>query len=642
MIIKGNSRSGASDLARHLMRADTNELVSLLEVRGTVADDLLGCFREFEGVAAGTRCAKPLYHANIDPARDYVMTDAQWAHAVEELETELGLTGQPRAVIKHIKFGREHLHVVWSRVDADRMRAIPDSFNYRKHEAVSRRLEVAFGHEKVQGVHVDREIDAPRPEAEFTTAEGQQAERSGLDPREIKAQVTALWRQTDSAQAFVAALKSEGYVLARGDRRDFVIIDPMGEVHSLPRRLDGVKTAEVRQRLASLDLDALPDVAEAKAEVRRRREEHAPAQEEQKQPQADTDTEADNAPVVPEADAPAREEKKDEPVTAADDGRRADALRAEALASAVEKFVTRQADIYKDRLGTQMNRLEAQAELRVNRALAEYDRAQKPQMPRDEALKRKQQEQEKREALAVKADGQSQRPSLLRRVGEIFVPKMRQEREQKEAKERAQRTTARHRTYAHELGAINQQYDSYAVRRGVKEDQLRKPWAEQKAKLEERNQKDMAQYQKREMAACFKKLGTTQEAHGEKLEAYRADMRQPSEAEAALQRYGQARQQARTRDYRVLNPGVDGPAQNAQGQNGRGLATHIGGRSYPGARVMPQTAQEAKAFEQQEKGYLGKLEGERKAEQQRRRTGGDKQTGGYAGPGGSGFGGRKL
>jgi len=214
MIIKGNSRSGASDLARHLMRADTNELVSLLEVRGTAADDLLGCFREFEGVAAGTRCAKPLYHANIDPARDYVMTDAQWAHAVDELETELGLTGQPRAVVKHIKFGREHLHVVWSRVDADRMRAIPDSFNYRKHEAVSRRLEVAFGHGKVQGVHVDKEIDAPRPEAEFTTAEGQQAERSGLDPREIKAQVTALWRQTDSAQSFVAALKSEGYVLA--------------------------------------------------------------------------------------------------------------------------------------------------------------------------------------------------------------------------------------------------------------------------------------------------------------------------------------------------------------------------------------------------------------------------------------------
>jgi len=89
MIINGNARAGAFDLARHLSRADTNEHVSVMEVSGTAADDLLGCFREMEGVAAGTRCKKPLYHANIDPACDYVKTDVQWTHAIAELEAEL-------------------------------------------------------------------------------------------------------------------------------------------------------------------------------------------------------------------------------------------------------------------------------------------------------------------------------------------------------------------------------------------------------------------------------------------------------------------------------------------------------------------------------------------------------------------------
>ena len=87
--------------------------------------------------------------------------------------------------------------------------------------------------------------------------------REGLDPKAIKMEITALWQRADNGQAFKAGLEASGYILAKGDRRDFVLIDPRGDDHSLARRL-GVKAAELRERMKDVDRTALPSVAEAK------------------------------------------------------------------------------------------------------------------------------------------------------------------------------------------------------------------------------------------------------------------------------------------------------------------------------------------------------------------------------------------
>jgi hypothetical protein len=59
VIIKGTSCAGARRLAVHLTRTDTNERAEVKEIRGVVAQDLLGALREMEGVAAGARTNKP-------------------------------------------------------------------------------------------------------------------------------------------------------------------------------------------------------------------------------------------------------------------------------------------------------------------------------------------------------------------------------------------------------------------------------------------------------------------------------------------------------------------------------------------------------------------------------------------------------
>jgi hypothetical protein len=175
--------------------------------------------------------------------------------------------------------------VVWSRTDLEHMRAIRCDHNFRTHEIVAREMEREFGHERVQGVHIER--DGPdgerikRPDRTPSHAEHQQAQRNGIDPRQMKAEISEIWRSTDSGRAFANALEQHGYVLARGDRRDFVIVDRHGETHSLARRIDGAVAKDVRARMSDIDRDQLPNVAQARATQRARavaRQERGPAE----------------------------------------------------------------------------------------------------------------------------------------------------------------------------------------------------------------------------------------------------------------------------------------------------------------------------------------------------------------------------
>lgn len=264
MIVKGGSRGGPQQLADHLQRTDTNERVEVLELQAGT-DDLAATLRDWQVLSEATRGSKGLYHVNIDPDARYDMTPAQWARAVDVLEKELGLTGQPRAVVMHEKKGRQHIHVVWQRTDLETMTLRDDGFNYEAHERASLRMEQEFGHEHVPGKHAkrDREKQPEFPRAEITHAEWQQAERAALSIDERKAQITAIKDACDSAPAFRAAVEEAGYVLARGDRRGFMLVDGEGEAHVLGRQI-GMKAPALRAFMAEVDLDALPSVAEAR------------------------------------------------------------------------------------------------------------------------------------------------------------------------------------------------------------------------------------------------------------------------------------------------------------------------------------------------------------------------------------------
>jgi hypothetical protein len=280
MILKGNQRANGADLAVHLMNAFDNERVHIAQVRGAVASDLKGAFAEFEAVASGTRCTQPLYSLSINPSQP--ISRAQYDEAIEVIEQKLGLSGQPRVIVFHEKYGREHAHVVWSRVRVDTMRAIPMSHDHRKLCDLACDLAHRFGHELPPGLKAwEKKERFEKQKIEPTLGERAQAQKSGITPDERRAQITALYEQADSGTAFQAALAEAGYALAKGDRRGFVLVDQGGEVHSLSRYVAGHSAKKIRQKLSPLTPDELPDVddikllldEQAQAESAREREE---------------------------------------------------------------------------------------------------------------------------------------------------------------------------------------------------------------------------------------------------------------------------------------------------------------------------------------------------------------------------------
>lgn len=263
MIIKGASRAGPKQLARHLLRTDTNEKVTVLE-KGTPFS-LHETFADWQDYTRLTRGKKGLYHANIDPAEGYAMTAEQWLRSVEVLEEQLGFQGQPRVIVLHEKKGRAHAHVVWQRTDLEREVLLSDSQNYQAHERASAQLEREFGHERVPGVHEKADFAKERPIQDVSHAEWQQAERTGLNPKERKALMTELYHVAQSGEALREALAEQGYLLAQGDRRALVTVDSLGEVYSLARDVKGVKARDIQERFPDLDPETLPSVEDAKA-----------------------------------------------------------------------------------------------------------------------------------------------------------------------------------------------------------------------------------------------------------------------------------------------------------------------------------------------------------------------------------------
>lgn len=259
MILQGSQRGGTKDLALHLLKEE-NEHVTVHELRNFVSADLISAFAEINAVSKGTRAKQPLFSLSLNPPPDqHVSTDIFMA-AVERVEAKLGLDNQPRAIVFHEKEGRRHAHAVWSRIDAKEMKAIPLPFTSYKLRDLSRELYIEHGWTMPRG-YIDSKQHDPK---NFTLAEWQQSRRAGKDPREIKTALQDSWAISDSQTAFQQALRERGFILARGNRRSFVVIDHKCEVYAVPKWV-GIKAKEVRSRLC--DPNSLPSVDEAKQQM---------------------------------------------------------------------------------------------------------------------------------------------------------------------------------------------------------------------------------------------------------------------------------------------------------------------------------------------------------------------------------------
>lgn len=263
MILKGNQRAGAAQLANHLMNMEDNDHVELHELRGFVSDTLHGAFKEVQAVSRGTRCKQFLFSLSLNPPEKERVPIDSFEQAIANIETKLGLKNQPRAIVFHEKAGRRHAHCVWSRINSTEIKAINLSHFKMKLRDISRELYLEQGWKIPQGLTNSEK----RNPLNFTLAEWQQAKRAKVDPKKIKRDLQECWAASDNAQAFSRALENRGYALARGDKRGYVAVDWQGEVFGIAR-WTGQKTKEVQARLG--DHQKLPGVVHAQAMLAKR------------------------------------------------------------------------------------------------------------------------------------------------------------------------------------------------------------------------------------------------------------------------------------------------------------------------------------------------------------------------------------
>lgn len=109
------------------------------------------CMQDFERfMPSHLRTSKPFIHISLNPHPDDKLTDAQLADIGREYMERFGYGGQPYMIFKHEDIGREHLHIVSTRVRTDGT-IISDSQNYDRSRKITNLLEQKYDlHSKVK------------------------------------------------------------------------------------------------------------------------------------------------------------------------------------------------------------------------------------------------------------------------------------------------------------------------------------------------------------------------------------------------------------------------------------------------------------------------------------------------------------
>ncbi len=221
MILRANQRAGGTQMALHLLKTDENEHVEIHEISGFMSDTPMEAFNEAYATSRGTNCKQFLFSLSLSPPETESVPVSVFEKAISDIERKIGLVGQPRVIVFHEKEGRRHAHCVWSRIDAEKMKAINLPHFKLKLRDVSRQLYLEHGWQMPRGLVNSIE----RNPLNFSQAEWQQAGRVKQDPRAIKEAFQDCWAISDSRTAFANALEERGYYLAKGDRRGFVAVD---------------------------------------------------------------------------------------------------------------------------------------------------------------------------------------------------------------------------------------------------------------------------------------------------------------------------------------------------------------------------------------------------------------------------------
>jgi hypothetical protein len=269
MIVKARAGQGGPALARYL-EGGKNDHAEVLELRNLDAPSLKAAIYDMDGLARGSRCRDHALHVQLRAALGEHLSADQWREACDRYADAFGMQAHQAAIILHHQpDGTTHAHLVFNRVHPETLKAAPLSNNYYTHKALARQMERDWNLQQVP----DRKRYPARDYSREGQPETEQARRQGRNVHALRQHIRHLWEDSSNGKEFADALEAEGYQLAKGDQRDYVVLDATGSPYSLGSRTTGAKAKEVREKLQDLDRDQIPDITEGRRLLQERQQE---------------------------------------------------------------------------------------------------------------------------------------------------------------------------------------------------------------------------------------------------------------------------------------------------------------------------------------------------------------------------------
>ena len=277
MIVKARAGQGGPALARYL-DGGKNENAELLELRNLDAPSLQAAIFDMDGLARGSACQNHALHVQLRAASGERLSPDQWREACDRYAEAFGMEQhQAPIVLHHQPDGTTHAHFVFNRVHPETLKAASLSNNYYRHKALARQMERDWGLQPVP----DRKQEQAPDYSQAGQKETEQARRTGQNVHDLREHVRQLWENSQNGKEFAGALEAEGYQLARGDQRDYVVLDATGSPYSLGSRTTGAKAREVREKLQDLDPAKVPDIEQGRRLLQERQSERQHQRERQ-------------------------------------------------------------------------------------------------------------------------------------------------------------------------------------------------------------------------------------------------------------------------------------------------------------------------------------------------------------------------
>lgn len=203
----------------------------------------------------GRKGEYPVYHYSLSWHPDQKPNREEMIEAGRSSLKALELEGYQAMMIAHNDEPHAHLHILVNRVHPDTGKMVNIDFDKMRLSRWAEAYEKEHGH-----------IYCPQ------RVENNAQREKGTYVKYHDPVIAVAWRRSDSGKAFASALMEQGYAICRGERRDFVVMDPNGKIHNPARHIDGAKVADIRARLKDLGPEQIFSIEEARERQRARQD----------------------------------------------------------------------------------------------------------------------------------------------------------------------------------------------------------------------------------------------------------------------------------------------------------------------------------------------------------------------------------